>query len=233
MSLSFPASPSVGQIYQGFAWDGARWTSPWGGGSLVNSFNGRTGAVTPQTGDETSGNKTLLATTVISTPVASVDFFSGFDGTYDQLELHYYDVAQAGAVENGLGLRVSTDGSTFDAGSFYFYSYSYTTPLTAITSSGGNLVAGIALGVGNPLASAPQRPSYNHVKIRPAPAGGNPFLSLFFQGVLHNAAAGQDSFFGAGTYSPTVQAQSKGIRIYVVGANNLSRGTFKLYGIVK
>jgi hypothetical protein len=54
--LDFPNAPTNGQTFQGFTWDGTKWTSgASGGGSAgVSSWNTRTGAVTMSSGDVTT-----------------------------------------------------------------------------------------------------------------------------------------------------------------------------------
>jgi hypothetical protein len=227
MSLAFPTTPSVGQIASGFMWDGARWTSPWAvRGSLVNSFNGRVGAVMPDPSDIQTGNKVLLSTTVVSAAVASVDFFSGFDGTYDELALNMFDVAPA--AENVPQIRCSQDGSTFTTGATdYNYMWNH---VCSNNTSGFAGAAGAGSNLGPAIGNAAAHGLFCQMRFRISPTG-SPSSYWNWQSVFINAASGAFAVTGSGRYGPA--AACKGIRFSIATGANITRGTFKLYGIVK
>ena len=108
MTLSFPPSPTSGQTYQNWQWDGAKWV-PYAAPSVI----------------VTSGNRVLLSKQTVTTPVASVAFTSLFSNAYDIYELDIVDVTVS-AAGVFLQARVSADGgatwittSTYSYGGFY------------------------------------------------------------------------------------------------------------------
>ena len=70
-----------------------------------------------------SGSLVLLSSATVTTAVASLNFFNGFDGTYDELELHAFDVLPT--AEAQAWIRCSADGSTFDTGANYDWGYAF------------------------------------------------------------------------------------------------------------
>jgi hypothetical protein len=63
--IDFPNAPTVGQVFQNWQWDGAKWGpipgGSGGGGGGVTSFNTRTGVVTMVAADVTGVGGALLA----------------------------------------------------------------------------------------------------------------------------------------------------------------------------
>src|SRR5262245_54647697 len=89
MSLSFPASPTVGQVSQYWKWDGAAW-GPVFGQPNVTSINGKSGVLTLN--DTTGpGNRILLNRQTVSTPVAAI-VFTGLDATYDEYVVESFGI---------------------------------------------------------------------------------------------------------------------------------------------
>ena len=230
MSLSFPPSPSVGQGYQQFKWDGAKWVpNPAAVSGIVASYNGRSGVVVPQTGDETSGNRVLLTSVDIGTPVATVDFFSGFDGTYDLLELDIYDVTVATDSSSYPLLRCSQDGSTFDTGGNYNYQYIYSAAGAA--PGPGGLTGSAAMLMGNSLGALGQYANRLHIKFQRSATGR---ATAIWQLHLTNGT----SFYtvtGSGSYTAggATPVPVKGLRFGNNGGYNFTRGSFRLFGIKK
>ena len=112
MSLSFPTSPTTGQIYQNWKWSGSSW-DPVFGNQFVTSYNGRTGAVVPVTTDATTGNRVLLATFTVTTALAYVTAFqNSFDGTYDHYEVEVQEWGMTTTGNDTPGFQVTTDGGT-------------------------------------------------------------------------------------------------------------------------
>src|SRR6516162_7909181 len=94
MTLSFPPSPTSGQTYQNWQWDGAKWV-PYAAPSVI----------------VTSGNRVLLSKQTVSTAVASVNFAGLLTSTYDLYEVDLYGV-QFSANSIGIAARFSSDGGT-------------------------------------------------------------------------------------------------------------------------
>jgi hypothetical protein len=223
MSLSFPTGPSVGQIYQGFAWDGARWTSPWGGGSLVNSYNGRVGAVLPMPADIQSGSRVLISSQTVSTAVANVSFTTGVDSTYVSYELECRMIVPT--VDAGISFRFH-DGTAFDASTSYTnaYIYNLNTNANAFPNSGAANNTTVQVpglhGVG----------SLNNCLLRffrPAAAGALP--SGNFTSNFKNA-----SYFGLSIgdfyWVITAGRNLAGVQVLYL-ATTITAGTINLYGI--
>ena len=95
------------------------------------------------------GNRVPLSRADVSSAVASVDFFQGFDGTYEQLELAAHNVLTS--VENVMQLRFSADGSTFDAGATsYIYMWKHVASNNTegiLGGSGGGINTGPAIRI--------------------------------------------------------------------------------------
>jgi hypothetical protein len=174
----------------------------------------------------TSGNKILLSTVTVSTAVASVSFFTGFDGTYDELELRTLDVLPA--TEGQPLLRFSTDGSTFDAGTSYITVYNQTTssPANTITAASASAAAFVYLGPA--IGTNVRDPGHMVITMR-VPTTANPAFEVFWQGAWQNSLT-VARVTGAGFYG--VASPVKGVQFFF-SAINITRGTFKLYGIVK
>jgi hypothetical protein len=208
MALDFPNSPTVGQVFGSWTWDGTKWAP--------------TGVV------PASGSKVLITSVTIAAAVASVDFFSGFDGTYDELELEMYDLQPA--TEAASYLRCSVDGSTFDIGADYSYAASFSGTSTPNTPGGfsGN---GVTFGqISNQQGTSAAWAYLNRIKLRLGPAGNNPHSCWTFQSQSHSSVT-YASASGGGEYLNGVPVL--GLRVFFAGAVNITRGILKLYGIVK
>jgi hypothetical protein len=122
---------------------------------------------------------------------------------------------------------VSTDGSTFDTGaSSYAYGFQYMGTSGTAAAAAGNISSLIQLGNAVPATSLQ---CYGSGRMRIPPAGIRAAATYMFNS---NPAAGQYQGMGGGVYTVTTAA-IVGIRFFVVGTPNITRGTFKLYGIVK
>jgi hypothetical protein len=228
MSLSFPTSPTTGQVYQGWVWDGAAWGSPFGG-AVVNTYNGRSGAVVPLAGDETKGNRTLIMQKVVvpASPVASIDMFYNFTNQYDEYALDIYDLQAT--VSQNLNLFVSTDGSTFLTDASYAYAMMYTGSTGgAVASGGGNAVSGISIGF-TPLVSAGYLgASYTKFALPWTTDRYKYFLSESFthaSGAIYRYSQ-TGVYLGINGLLPL-----KGLSIRTAG--NITRAVANLYGIAK
>ena len=209
MSLSFPVSPSTGQVYQQWQWNGTAWVPATAAGV-------------------TSGNKVLLGSTVISAPVAAVNFFSpGFDGTYDQWELN---IANAqGSAGGNLMLGFSSDGSTIDAtAGNYVPQYAWaSTPNSAVNCATTGSATGLNLGMG--LDTVASSGMLVIARILQSAAGVQNIT--MWNGQQWSGGYGWSSF-GGGLWGVSAGATIKGLRVYSA-SGNLVRGTIKLFGIVK
>ena len=156
MSLSFPASPTVGQIYQNWQWSGTAWVAT--GGSNV-----------------TSGNRVLLARQTISSPVATVNF-TNIDLSYDE---HEIDALYLLPTVTGqyLWMRMSTDSVNWDAGANYSYSAAY-----ANTGNTGGFTGQGANAIYFGTVHGNQAGVFNHCWIKTVGLGGSNALKyLIFQ----------------------------------------------------
>jgi len=223
MSLSFPVSPSVGQVYQNWKWDGAVW-GPVFGQPNVTSINGKSGALTLN--DTTGpGNRILLNRQTVSTPVAAI-VFTGLDATYDEYVVESFGVTYA--VADLLAMNISTDGGAtwVQAG----YGIGFLQGYTGGGAGGGNYnymwAGGATLNAAIP-ANATLR------LFRPAFTGNT---SKYFRwslsgaltslGVVASEVVGGLAVPGTGAYNA--------IRFFGAnGSNNFNAGTHSLYGVQK
>jgi hypothetical protein len=170
----------------------------------------------------------LITAVDITTPVTAVDFFNGFDGTYNELELNFWDVLPA--TEAQPLLRCSIDGSTFDTtAAAYNYMYQQVNS-TGTGSSVGSSAPQILLG--GVLGVVAQYNCYGRVRILRTPNVRPTFL-------FHTTWANSGGIVfavGGGLYSAgvtTIPQLLKGLRFLISGSANITRGSFRLYGIAK
>src|SRR4249920_2654704 len=122
MPLDFPTSPSSGQLYsfagKTWQWNGVGWRQ--------YSVPGNAGAWR------------LIASQTVGAPVASVDFTSGIDATYDEYEFRLAGVATS-IVDTQLQMRVSNNGgSSWNSGaSDYVYAYHRSDSFGTDSAGGG------------------------------------------------------------------------------------------------
>jgi hypothetical protein len=205
MALDFPSSPTTGQIFQGWQWDGVKWI-----------------AVAPLPAPPSSGNRVLISRQVVSSAVASVNFLSGIGATYDDYELVVMGAKPAAITS--LYLRFSTDGTTWITSSSYggFVVYVNT---SAPTSVSGNYSA--AAGIAAPGNVGTNYGDYLRLRFNRAIAGSQTVWDL-----VHFANDNTNQLYGSGggaiyTAQPVVGIQA------LFNAQNCVAGTFSLYGIVK
>jgi hypothetical protein len=199
------------------------WTAVTVGTGL--SFTGGTLA-TGGAGAATQGNLVLITSTTVGSAVATVNFTTGIDATYDEYEIHIFNVRPA-TTAVGLLMRISLDsGSTWKSGSGN-YNYSYdlggTTPAgadgtdTAIWIEGNDHTSS-AGSVGNHLIRFANPSSTSAFKV-----------FTFFGGYW--AGSTLRSISGSGSYNVAATAVN-GIR-FLFSTGNIAQGTFILYGVVK
>lgn len=234
MSLSFPASPTNGQIYQNWVWSSAvgAWQPNYAAG-FVNSFNGRGGVVTLQPSDNTAGNRVLLMSQIVAptTPVALVNFIYTFTNAYDVYELDFHDFQNDTATGSTfLQCRFSTDGSTFDTSANYYNIYSY-----AISSASGGTNSAVGgqsflyLTAAHASFGASSYTLGNGVVRLTMPwvTDRNKYLTYTAQS---HAQAGVYWQSGVGYWNNANAI--KGISLFLT-TGNITRGVFNLYGRVK
>lgn len=180
-------------------------------------------------GPAVSGARVLLSSTTISTAVASVDMFGNWSATYDMLELVTYDLICATA-DTPVIVRISLDGSTFDAGANYFNGWG----LGTYSSGGGGSNTGAVLSgwyVSTSVTALSAHPNQCTMKIRLGAVGGaGPSVTALAATWNSNTLAGM---FLGGAYSPSpIATPVQGLRV-IPTTGNLTRGVVKLYGIVK
>ena len=177
-----------------------------------------------------AGAKILISTQTVSSAVASVDFTSGIDSTYDEFELHIFNCRP---VTDGstAWLRISTDGgATWKTGSTdYVYAWGFFTSAAA-QSQAGAAAAQISLGPTNwNTATAAM-----HMIMRFAQPWNSTYRKYFFwDSSNHNST----TFYrtqGSGLYAGTGPDLTpvNGIR-FLFSSGNVAAGTFNLYGIKK
>jgi hypothetical protein len=225
MSLAFPASPSAGQIYQGWRWSGTSW-DPNYAANFVTSFNGRSGAVVPQASDVTSGNRVLLQGQAVASSVASVSMFYNFSNAFDVYELEIYDLAMGAGSQGYLALVASYDGATFPAETSWFFASMYTYSAgTTVASVNASNFSFFMLGI-SPLAATNLAPFYRCRFTKPW-AADRPHY--FLCNSIGSGVSGVGPLVTAGSNSN--QTAIRGFRIADNSGVPITRGTFKLYGI--
>lgn len=214
MSLSFPVSPSVGQAFQQFVWDGAKWV--------------------PRQGNSASGDRVLLASASVSpsNPVATVDFPNVFSSAYDEYEIAWYGAGfSAGA---GIAGAFMSAGATVITGANL---YTYATMYANSNNSGAG-----GGGVGNYLfmgysASVGQQINQDGTARLALPWRTDVIKILTTKGQNYNAGVGVYSFqvsaFLNSNFAGQLTTAIVGFRFLPTAAANFTRGVFCIYGIVK
>jgi len=178
------------------------------------------------------GDRVLLSSQVVAAPVAAVDFTGVITSTYDEYELRYWEVNIATA-PGALCMRVSTDnGATWRTGA-NDYQWSMRanptgTPGVADVGSQGDIQIQLERLTHTSLQSS----SVGEIKIfRPTSAGV--WQAMLTRSRCFDATYGFTSVVGHATfYANSVATPYNAIRIFNP-AYNITRGTFKLYGIQK
>jgi hypothetical protein len=221
MTLSFPPSPSVGQGYQQFQWDGAKWVpNPGAVPGLVTSVNGQSGAV------NLLGSRVLILRQDVSAAVASVNFISGIDSTYDEFELHWYGVQTTGG--SFLFARTSNNnGASWDAGTSYSYATMFGNSSAPAASGGGANNASL-MQISNSIDQTSSRISSGVMNFWPRPSGQS--SSLLTRSHTTNNANGLLVAMASG-----LNTNATGMNGLQIGANTgtITAGTFILYGVKK
>jgi hypothetical protein len=190
------------------------------------SFSG--GNLTATSGAAQPGTLVELTRQTVSGAVASVDFTSGIDATYDEYELHFYNVFPS--VEQGLSFQISQDGgATWQSDASYQYGWyvvgSVGSPANAQTSEASN----IALGTQGISGSVYAQMSGVIRFWRPFASGE--MHTFIIDTISHDSIRSFNSVKGTGGYAGT--NAFNGIRFFWPAGANFAKGTFILYGIKK
>ena len=207
MSLSFPSSPTVGQIYQQWTWSGSAWLPT---SSALNII---------------PGMKVLVQSVAITASTLAATFFQDFS-PYDEWVWECYDVSIAQQVN--LLAQLSTDGSTFDNGAS---AYGYAS-MQAWAGNGGGLTGGVLSGIwvhGAPNVSA-VTPSAFQMRTSMLHTSGN--TKMFRVDGMEWGASGVGLTVNsnAGDYM-TNTLPIRGVRFIPI-TGNILKGIFNMYGIV-
>lgn len=172
----------------------------------------------------------LLTSTTVTSPVSSVDFTSGIDGTYSKYVIEV-DSLTSTSSDTYLVLRTSGDtGSTFDSGAT---DYIFTTQYhinTGATGSGGSGAGftGITLNTdGSSLGFGTSSKGQMTIKI--AQADDSSTITDIMSDGSYESANGSSVRMTCSGYrnsASTVDA----VRL-LFNTGNIATGTFKLYGI--
>jgi len=202
-------------------------TGSTGAASTVTGPTGMAGLTGPTGGSALQpGALIQIARQDVSSAVATVDFVSGIDATYDEYELHFFGV-QVSASGN-IGFRVSQDGgATWKAGASDYISQanwaanpSANSAYQALSTTYGLLVnhstGGVHAASGILRCFQPFNTTLNK----------NFLVSGHSVGANYYSTLGSTEFVGN-------TAAFNGLRILNATAGNITAGTFILYGVKK
>jgi hypothetical protein len=210
-------TPTAGGVVYG---DGTNYASTAAGtsGQVLQS----NGASAPSWAAPATGALVFISTQTVSSSVAQVDFTSGITSTYDDYLLIY----EAVVGPTKPGIRVQKSG-TFQTTNYNYVGVQGQTTTPTFAAGGGDTKARIngANGIsGSNL-------SFGCVYLLNANnATGQTCLTLQGGSVGATGTANYANMFYA---TQTTSAVVTGLRFYDDDANNLTAGTFRLYGIQK
>jgi hypothetical protein len=206
MALDFPSSPTTGQIFQGWQWDGVKWS-----------------AVAPLPAPPSSGNRVLISRQVVSSAVASVNFLSGIGPTYDDYELVVMGAKPA--VTAVIYVRFSVDGTT------WITSASYGNLVVYVNSSAPSSVTGAYIATTGIQVPGTGGSNYgDYLRLRFNRSIVAPVMTVW--DVVHYANDNTNQIAGS-NIGAIYTAQSVVGITFAFSAQNCVAGTFSLYGIVK
>lgn len=168
----------------------------------------------------------LQETDVAGSAVATVDFLSAFDSTYDDYLIICSGVSFA-SDNDRLTIRLEFDGAgSFETGSNYFFSY--------IESGGGTVASTENSGTSIILAGGvtgndAQDGLSVTIWVYNVNRTSAPNAQILFQGTTYGVGAGEyTSFLGGGGFADNTGALT-GIQFDATG--NIDDGVFRIYGI--
>jgi membrane protein YqaA with SNARE-associated domain len=212
MALDFPNTPTTGQIFNQWQWDGVKWVP----------FT--------QPPAATSGNRVLLGSQTVSAAVAAVSFLGAslFPSTYDEFVLEVINLTASVAAI--VGARVSTDGATLDAGVNYQFGAGVVNANSVTSQTGSAGLSYFALTTDSLYFAAGYAYCGTLRLWRPWATG---FLKqMLSEGVFAPSTGSYASRnYGVCRYLPaSVAVVGLGV---MLSTGNITAGTFNLYGIQK
>ena len=170
-----------------------------------------------------SGNRVLLTSQTVSTPVSQVFFAYTFTNLYDIYEFDIYGLLPDTNSVNLYG-RCSLDGSTVDSSTNYQVGQVYGTSGNTGGSGGsaGNAQMIFASGLGNTATYN------NYMKLTMVQPWATDRWKYFLAEFGGQWTVGVTALLGSNIYINT--GQLRGISFFP-SSGNITRGTFRLYGI--
>jgi hypothetical protein len=169
-----------------------------------------------------AGAMVFISSQTISSPVASVDFTSGFSSTYDDY-LVIYDNLTVSAQDN-LYLRIYKNGSLVTA--------SYTMEIlrgTSTTAAAATDLNRVEITLGGTIRTTTIQ-SLGTIRVLNA---NNTNVGLLFNTSCLDNSSTSNNFVNVGGVTNTATGITSGLKFYLAAGNNIATGTFKLYGIAK
>mgnify|MGYP003114440701 CR=1 FL=1 len=173
-----------------------------------------------------SGSLVLVSETIVSSPVATVSL-TGIDTTYDNYYVVFNDVFTNS--DDDIQIRVTTSG-TADSDSEYDYgSLDLKTSGTYGNTNAANATQfDFCAGVGTSGAN-----SYNGEMYLFNFASATEYSYVTMENVTTRTDTSDELFGFQGGGTHTVAETNDGIHFFTSFGNNITGGTFKMFGIVK
>jgi hypothetical protein len=171
-----------------------------------------------------------IARVDVSSAVATVDFMSKFDATYDEYEVHFFDVLPV-ATSNTLYLQIGQSGVIKTTANYVWGTQTVTAAAVANHGSGGGgYTTVIGLGFSANLVNTAGMGASGVVRvIRPAASGTYKNVQTSLVQLL--SAVNMISSTGAGMWVADTNPIDS-LR-FLMNSGNIAAGTFILYGIKK
>ena len=221
------------------------------GGTVVFTFSPTTGNITRLGNDNMTGTTSLTGSGTVSGnwtvngilsgstigawtrvagsiagTVATVDFTTGINSTYDEYEFVLKNVLPI-TDNTTLRVQVSSDaGTTWQTGTNH-YTFGRTTEFGGGGASSAGTSDSDAFEVGQNLSNVVTEPLFGEICL-PNPSNGNIFKPIysrmsFIAQDSNNVVNHTSAFYKGGT------AAISGVR-FIMGSGNIARGTFVMYG---
>lgn len=170
----------------------------------------------------------VLLATASASSVATVDFTSLIDSTYDEYEVHLQNVR--GASASDLRMRVSTNGgSSFDSSSIYTLASIFTSNVSAGPNAISNVsYAQFDISAQDNVSNTAANGGATGVIRFAQPSSGTIHKHFLWELLYATATPGAGRVAAAGTWQSTTAINA--LRFYF-GSGNIASGLFKLYGV--
>lgn len=208
MAFDFPSSPVVGQTFSPapgttYTYNGYGWSLS---GSVPPSLN-------------------LIAIRTANNQ-AAVEFTSLLDASYDEYEIHFYEVVPVSNL-NTLGVQIGQAGVYKTTGS-YTYNGGWTSSAGSQNVFGASGIIFGAISLPSNLMNVAGASASGILRI-PRPSSGSFYKYMGFETFQAlTAPGGLTQFGGCGWMADTNPIDS--VR-FVLNAGNIASGTFKLFGV--